>query len=106
MKTPARCPGLLIRTVAKLVPPLGQYHRVSVGFPGVVRERTVVEEEPPEEPDEVTDPEGSKNLVARAGTKDKVLKLYPGLVHDLIHEPEKETVMTDIEKWLEAHSGK
>jgi hypothetical protein len=26
-------------------------------FPGVVRERTVVEEEPPEEPDEVTDPE-------------------------------------------------
>ena len=26
-------------------------------FPGVVRERTVVEEESPEEPDEVTDPE-------------------------------------------------
>ena len=26
-------------------------------FPGVVRERTVVEEEPPEEPDELTDPE-------------------------------------------------
>lgn len=26
-------------------------------FPGVVRERTVVEEEPPGEPDEVTDPE-------------------------------------------------
>ena len=26
-------------------------------FPGVVRKRTVVEEEPPEGPDEVTDPE-------------------------------------------------
>ena len=26
-------------------------------FPGVVRKRTVVEEEPPGEPDEVTDPE-------------------------------------------------
>ncbi len=26
-------------------------------FPGIVRERTVVEEEPPGEPDEVTDPE-------------------------------------------------
>jgi hypothetical protein len=26
-------------------------------FPGLVRERTVVEEEPPGEPDEVTDPE-------------------------------------------------
>jgi alpha-beta hydrolase superfamily lysophospholipase len=56
--------------------------------------------------DEVTDPQGSKDLVARAGTKDKTLKIYPGLVHDLIHEPEKEKVMADIETWLEAHGSK
>lgn len=56
--------------------------------------------------DEVTDPEGSKNLVARASTKDKTLKIYPGLVHDLLHEPEKEKVMADIEAWVEAHGSK
>ena len=40
--TPARCPpAFLIRTIAKLVAPLGQYNRVSVGFPGVVREGIV-----------------------------------------------------------------
>jgi alpha-beta hydrolase superfamily lysophospholipase len=53
--------------------------------------------------DTVTDPDGSKALVERASTKDKTLKLYPALVHDLVHEPEKEVVMTDIEKWLDAH---
>lgn len=52
------------------------------------------------EADEVTDPRGSKNLVAQAASTDKTLKLYPTLVHDLLHEPEKEMVMTDIEKWM------
>jgi alpha-beta hydrolase superfamily lysophospholipase len=54
--------------------------------------------------DEVTDPDGSKELVARAGTRDKTLKLYPSLVHDLLHEPEKEIVMKDIETFVDAHA--
>jgi polyphosphate glucokinase len=42
VKTPARCPpAFLIRTISDLVAPLGQYDRVSVGFPGVVREGVV-----------------------------------------------------------------
>jgi polyphosphate glucokinase len=42
VRTPARCPpAFLIRTIADLVAPLGQYDRVSVGFPGVVREGIV-----------------------------------------------------------------
>jgi acylglycerol lipase len=50
--------------------------------------------------DDVTDPQGSKTLVANAASTDKTLKIYPTLVHDLLHEPEKEMVMTDIEKWM------
>jgi alpha-beta hydrolase superfamily lysophospholipase len=56
------------------------------------------------EKDEVTDPEGSKELVKRASSKDKTLKIFPGLVHDLVHEPEKAIVMGEIEKWVDAHN--
>lgn len=54
--------------------------------------------------DEITDPTASQDLAARAGSKDKTIKLYPNLVHDLLHEPEKATVMSDVEAWLEARS--
>jgi alpha-beta hydrolase superfamily lysophospholipase len=53
--------------------------------------------------DQLTNPQGSKEVAARAVTKDKTLKLYPGLSHDLVHEPEKAQVITDIANWLEAH---
>ena len=41
-----------------------------------------------------------------AKTDDKTLKLYDGLYHDLLHEPEKLTVEADIETWLLAHLDK
>jgi len=55
------------------------------------------------EADEITDPKGSKNLVANAASTDKTLKLYPHLAHDLLHEPEKAQVIGDIERWIAAH---
>jgi acylglycerol lipase len=54
--------------------------------------------------DKLTNPEGSKELAARAKSPDKTLKLYPGLVHDLVHEPEKDQVISDIAKWLDSHA--
>ena len=54
--------------------------------------------------DEVTPPSGSKALVSAAASKDKTLKLYEKLVHDLLHEPEREQVMNDVATWLEAHA--
>ena len=40
--TPARCsPAVLVRAVGALVAPLGAFDRVSVGFPGVVRDGVV-----------------------------------------------------------------
>ncbi|XXF76956.1 lysophospholipase [Myxococcaceae bacterium GXIMD 01537] len=54
--------------------------------------------------DTVTDPEGSKALVKRARSTDKTLKLYEGLYHDLLHEPEKARVTADTVEWLVAHA--
>lgn len=56
------------------------------------------------ERDQVTSPEGSKELHGLAAASDKTLKLYPNLVHDLLHEPEKAEVINDITRWLEAHA--
>ncbi|OFW15434.1 MAG: chromosome partitioning protein ParA [Acidobacteria bacterium RIFCSPLOWO2_12_FULL_67_14] len=40
--TPARCPpSVLVRTLVALIAPLGAFDRVSVGFPGVVRDGIV-----------------------------------------------------------------
>jgi alpha-beta hydrolase superfamily lysophospholipase len=54
--------------------------------------------------DQVTPPAGSKLLYERASSKDKTLSLYGNMVHDLLHEPEKATVVKDIETWLDARS--
>lgn len=52
--------------------------------------------------DKVTNPEGSKQLKERARSADKTLIVYDGLYHDLLHEPEKERVLGDLVKWLDA----
>jgi lysophospholipase len=54
--------------------------------------------------DEITPPQGSRDLVARAKSPDKTLKIYDGLYHDLVHEPEKDRVMTDIVAWVKARA--
>ena len=52
--------------------------------------------------DVVTLPEGSKELVERARSKDKTLRLWDGLYHDLLHEPEKQQVIDAIIAWVDA----
>ncbi|XP_042440562.1 monoacylglycerol lipase-like [Zingiber officinale] len=50
--------------------------------------------------DDLTDPEGSQRLFDEASTTDKSIKLYPGLLHDLLIEPECDKIMTDIIDWF------
>jgi acylglycerol lipase len=45
----------------------------------------------------------SRLLHERIGSKDKTLKLYEGLLHEIFNEPEHLQVMGDLEAWLEAH---
>lgn len=51
--------------------------------------------------DRLTNPQGSRELMERARSGDKTLKLYQGLFHDLLHEPERDRVIADIVDWLE-----
>ncbi|KAG9146399.1 hypothetical protein Leryth_020114 [Lithospermum erythrorhizon] len=50
--------------------------------------------------DTVTDPEASQMLHRGATSSDKSIKLYKGLLHDLLFEPEKEDILKDIIDWL------
>jgi alpha-beta hydrolase superfamily lysophospholipase len=54
--------------------------------------------------DEITPPDGSKELID-AAKGDTTLKVYAGLFHDLLHEPEHAQVMADIVAWLDARAG-
>lgn len=54
--------------------------------------------------DKATDPRGSVELVRRVRSKDRKLLLYRGLYHDLVREPEKHQVMSDLQNWLVAHA--
>ena len=42
----------------------------------------------------------SRVLYERITSKDKTLKLYEGLLHEIFNEPEHPQVMADMEKWL------
>lgn len=55
------------------------------------------------EKDTLTPPAGSRLIANTARSADKVLIIYPGLVHDLLHEPESKKVMNDITRWIEEH---
>jgi acylglycerol lipase len=52
--------------------------------------------------DRISNPSGSKILHQKAGSKDKTLKVYDGLYHEIFNEPEHEKVMADMETWLTA----
>jgi alpha-beta hydrolase superfamily lysophospholipase len=52
--------------------------------------------------DALTQPEGSRRFVDRASSHDKTLRLYDGLYHEILNEPERERVLADIGAWLDA----
>jgi len=50
-------------------------------------------------------PDGARSqvLYEYIGSRDKTLKLYEGLLHEIFNEPEYPQVMSDMEQWLETH---
>jgi acylglycerol lipase len=50
--------------------------------------------------DMLTAPFGSVELHEKAPASDKTLHIYPGLYHDLLHEPEHDKVLADITSWM------
>lgn len=53
--------------------------------------------------DELTDPAGSRRLAAELGSADRTVHWYPGLWHEIYHEPEQAAPLTDLRDWLAAH---
>ena len=53
--------------------------------------------------DKLVDPGGANMLYEIISSKDKTLKMYEGLYHEVFNEPEREKVLRDMEVWLEAH---
>ena len=52
--------------------------------------------------DTATRPSGSQRFYDNAGSTDKTLKLYEGHFHDLLNDIDKEVVMGDILRWIDA----
>jgi acylglycerol lipase len=53
--------------------------------------------------DKLVNPNDAKHLYEIASSKDKTLKTYPGLYHEVFNEPERTVVLKDVETWLFAH---
>jgi acylglycerol lipase len=55
--------------------------------------------------DALAPPRGSEMLGDRIGSADLTVTPYEGLYHEILNEPERETVMVDLCVWLDAHVG-
>jgi acylglycerol lipase len=55
--------------------------------------------------DALCPPAGSIMLGERVGSADRTVTPYDGLFHEILNEPERETVLGDIRKWLAARAS-
>jgi alpha-beta hydrolase superfamily lysophospholipase len=54
--------------------------------------------------DQIVPPDASRYLHEHISSSEKTLRVYDGLYHEILNEPEKETVLEDIRQWIEARS--
>ncbi len=54
--------------------------------------------------EKIADPAGTKELYNRSQSSDKTLKLYEGLYHELVNEPERDQVISDLKDWILART--
>ncbi len=52
--------------------------------------------------DQIVLPDASRYLFEHISSADKQLKIYEGLYHEILNEPEKDSVLEDIRQWIEA----
>jgi alpha-beta hydrolase superfamily lysophospholipase len=52
--------------------------------------------------DAMTTSDGSEEFQRAVGSRDKALKIYPDLYHEIFNEPERLEVLGDLAQWLEA----
>jgi len=55
--------------------------------------------------DRLVNPDGARILYNTVNSADKTIKIYDGLYHEVLNEPEHPQVLGDVAAWLEAHLG-
>lgn len=55
--------------------------------------------------DRLTHPDGTRDFIEHIPARSKTLHRYPGLYHDLLHEPERAIVLGDLVEWLAPRLG-
>jgi acylglycerol lipase len=55
--------------------------------------------------DQLVPPAASELVYERASSQDKTIKRYDGLYHEILNEPERETVVADTLAWLDDHAA-
>jgi acylglycerol lipase len=88
-KTPARLAAELLKAMLRVT---AETERITLPF--IVIQGSE---------DKLVDPAGAQMLYDKAGSKDKTLKVYEGLYHEVFNEPERARVLKDVETWLAAH---
>lgn len=90
--------GIPARTGAELNLAIGriQLQMETLDLPLLVLQGTV---------DRLSDIRGSQMLFDLAKSEDKTFKRYEGFYHEIMNDPEKLRVLTDIRDWLDRHSG-
>jgi alpha-beta hydrolase superfamily lysophospholipase len=54
--------------------------------------------------DKLVNPSGSQLAYDKVSSKDKTLKLYPGMRHEIMNEIGKEAVLDEIVNWFDQHT--
>jgi alpha-beta hydrolase superfamily lysophospholipase len=86
-KIRARLGSELVNMIEKKLPP----QMPKINLPILIMHATV---------DRLSNPDGSTMLYELANSKDKTLKQYEGLYHEIFNEPEHEQVLIYMETWL------
>jgi acylglycerol lipase len=54
--------------------------------------------------DQIVPADASRYFNEHIASTDKTLKVYDGLYHEILNEPERDTVLADIRAWIDRHS--
>jgi acylglycerol lipase len=87
-KTPARLASEMLKSMLRVK---AEVSKISLPFITVQGSQ-----------DKLVDPGGAQMLYEGASSKDKTIKIYEGFYHEVFNEPERATVLKDVETWLTA----
>jgi len=90
-KTTARLAAELLKTMQRVTAEAGK-----ITLPILVLQGSA---------DRLVDPDGAQMLYDRVRSADKTIKIYDGLFHEVLKEPEHAQVLNDVAAWIEAHRG-